>query len=243
MDQGGGTADRPPQGWFVDPFGVHEARWFSQGTPTGLVRDGRSERQDPPPDTTAPGPLIPARAAPAPSGPSDDLGRSDDRGAPSDPDPADDGGPVVGLRSRIPSGPPAPARLLRVRWIALGGAAVWSVLVVLELLAATTTVGTGGAHGAVRTETVYRSDRAGVLVFIGLLVVACAVAGIGLVRRIRSGSEAWSRSGLVCTGVIGVLGVASLANVGLSLVLLAALLFVVSRPLRRPPPLPGERLV
>ena len=34
------------EGWYQDPSGRHEARWFSAGTPTGLVRDGRIEAQD-----------------------------------------------------------------------------------------------------------------------------------------------------------------------------------------------------
>jgi hypothetical protein len=37
------------EGWYVDPFGVHAARWFSDGTPTALVRDqgGIESRDDP----------------------------------------------------------------------------------------------------------------------------------------------------------------------------------------------------
>ncbi len=38
------------EGWFTDPFGRHEARWFSQGTPTKLVRDHEVESYDDPPD-------------------------------------------------------------------------------------------------------------------------------------------------------------------------------------------------
>ena len=38
------------EGWYVDPYGVHDARWFSDGEPTALVREGRVEAQDPPPD-------------------------------------------------------------------------------------------------------------------------------------------------------------------------------------------------
>jgi hypothetical protein len=37
------------QNWCPDPFGMHEARWFSNGTPTSLVRDGGIESQDAPP--------------------------------------------------------------------------------------------------------------------------------------------------------------------------------------------------
>jgi len=43
-------------GWQRDPFGRHEQRYFSQGQPTKLVRDGGIESYDPPPDT----PQIPA---------------------------------------------------------------------------------------------------------------------------------------------------------------------------------------
>lgn len=37
------------QNWCLDPFGLHEARWFSNGIPTSLVRDEGIESQDPPP--------------------------------------------------------------------------------------------------------------------------------------------------------------------------------------------------
>ena len=39
------------QNWCLDPFGLHEERWFSRGIPTALVRDRGVESQDPPPDT------------------------------------------------------------------------------------------------------------------------------------------------------------------------------------------------
>jgi hypothetical protein len=38
------------EGWYTDPFGRHEARWLSRGTPTKLVRDGTVEAYDEPPD-------------------------------------------------------------------------------------------------------------------------------------------------------------------------------------------------
>jgi hypothetical protein len=64
------------EGWYVDPFGLHAARWFSDGTPTALVRDsGGIESRDDPPSTTfggTPQP-IPERA----TGDSDDLLRAD----------------------------------------------------------------------------------------------------------------------------------------------------------------------
>jgi hypothetical protein len=39
------------EGWYVDPYRPHEARWFSDGTPTALVRDKGTTSQDPAPST------------------------------------------------------------------------------------------------------------------------------------------------------------------------------------------------
>jgi len=39
------------EGWYTDPYRLHEARWFSDGTPTALVRDAGVTSKDPPPDT------------------------------------------------------------------------------------------------------------------------------------------------------------------------------------------------
>ena len=47
------------EGWYLDPFGLHEARWISDGSPTALVRDGGVESQDTPPHPTVDGPLQP----------------------------------------------------------------------------------------------------------------------------------------------------------------------------------------
>ncbi|MGO9458129.1 MAG: hypothetical protein ACLP62_13985 [Acidimicrobiales bacterium] len=38
------------EGWFTDPYALHEARWLSAGRPTKLVRDGDVESYDDPPD-------------------------------------------------------------------------------------------------------------------------------------------------------------------------------------------------
>jgi|GEM_PF-2766755 len=48
------------EGWYKDPYGHHEERWFSDGAPTKLVRDGQVTASDPPPDFPPPGPLEPA---------------------------------------------------------------------------------------------------------------------------------------------------------------------------------------
>jgi hypothetical protein len=36
------------EGWYTDPYARHEARWMSQGSATGLVRDGITEGHDDP---------------------------------------------------------------------------------------------------------------------------------------------------------------------------------------------------
>jgi hypothetical protein len=38
------------QGWYHDPYGIHQDRYFSCGWPTKLVRDGGIETYDLPPD-------------------------------------------------------------------------------------------------------------------------------------------------------------------------------------------------
>ncbi len=43
-----------PNGWYVDPFGRHEARYVSGGKATSLVRDRGEESQDPPPSQSVP---------------------------------------------------------------------------------------------------------------------------------------------------------------------------------------------
>jgi hypothetical protein len=43
-----------PFGWNIDPYGLHEHRYFSGGQPTKLVRDGGRESYDEPPDSPPP---------------------------------------------------------------------------------------------------------------------------------------------------------------------------------------------
>lgn len=43
-------ADEQEEGWYTDPYGRHEARWMSAGSPTKLVRDSGVESYDHPPD-------------------------------------------------------------------------------------------------------------------------------------------------------------------------------------------------
>jgi hypothetical protein len=239
MDAPGAEPEKPPQGWFVDPFGIHQHRWFSEGRPTALVRDDRTEGQDPPPAGPVSGRMVPATPPP--------QAGSSLPGAVGTAAPLPTGGPV-GRGAGGPDidpidlgGPPTPGRVLRLRLIALAGAVLWTVLVALQFRGATTTVTV--SPGQARTETVYAANPGAVVSFTVLLTACCTVTGVSLILRIRAHSQRWSRSGCVCAGVLAVLGVVSLATVGLALLLLAFLLFVVARPLRRPGPLSGERVV
>jgi hypothetical protein len=47
------------EGWYQDPYRRHEARWFSDGTPTALVSDHGVESHDAPPDTPITEALVP----------------------------------------------------------------------------------------------------------------------------------------------------------------------------------------
>jgi hypothetical protein len=71
------------EGWYIDPFGVHEARWFSDGSPTSLVRDGAAESGDEPPSDTSSGELTRLAGRQAVNG--EDHRRSDSDAAPYDP--------------------------------------------------------------------------------------------------------------------------------------------------------------
>jgi hypothetical protein len=71
------------EGWYLDPFGSHEARWFSNGAPTILVRDKGVESHDSPPSTNYAGELTPIEDDDEESG--DDPVGADSPEAPSDP--------------------------------------------------------------------------------------------------------------------------------------------------------------
>ena len=66
--------DESLEGWFTDPFALHEARWMSQGRPTALVRDGDVESEDPEPE--GPFKVTPVRLGL--DGSPSDLARADD---------------------------------------------------------------------------------------------------------------------------------------------------------------------
>ena len=52
-------AGKVRDGWFLDPFLRHHDRFFAQGRPTELVRDGLHESFDPPPELLLSVPLVP----------------------------------------------------------------------------------------------------------------------------------------------------------------------------------------
>jgi hypothetical protein len=71
------------EGWYEDPFGSHGARWFSDGTPTNLVRDHGQVSRDELPDTPYEGTPTPLVASGDDS--ADDLRRADDDKTPYSP--------------------------------------------------------------------------------------------------------------------------------------------------------------
>jgi hypothetical protein len=67
------------EGWYRDPYLVHEDRWFSAGEPTALVRDGGVDGNDPPPAVPPKAELDEAPQAEPAEG--NDLRRADDGSA------------------------------------------------------------------------------------------------------------------------------------------------------------------
>ena len=62
----------------LDPYHLHEYRYFSAGTPTKLVRDSGLESFDPPPDTPLTGSPVPATPSAGPAPDAADMRRADD---------------------------------------------------------------------------------------------------------------------------------------------------------------------
>jgi hypothetical protein len=88
------------EGWYRDPYLVHEDRWFSAGRPTKLVRDGSIEAYDPPPAGPAKTDLVEVPESQPADG--SDLRRADDPKAGAIYDPK---GVVVGTFDSIGPGP------------------------------------------------------------------------------------------------------------------------------------------
>lgn len=66
------------EGWYRDPYQVHDDRWMSAGLPTRLVRDGQTESYDEPPDLPLPDVLLPADSAGYEPASGSDLRRADE---------------------------------------------------------------------------------------------------------------------------------------------------------------------
>ena len=67
----------PAEGWYRDPYAIHEDRWMSEGRATKVVRDGGTESYDPPPDLPLPDVLVPSPTGSGASANGSDLRRAD----------------------------------------------------------------------------------------------------------------------------------------------------------------------
>jgi hypothetical protein len=89
------------EGWYQDPYGLHEARWFSDGQPTKLVRDGSEESYDEPPNEPPPERPKPIETTQAQHG--DDLHRADETSSPGfDRDRAMHAGEAAAVEAHVP---------------------------------------------------------------------------------------------------------------------------------------------
>jgi hypothetical protein len=86
------VTDEKEEGWYTDPFGQHEARWMSAGTPTKLVRDRGVESYDDPPDVEPT--QVPKRIVSEPP-PGTDIRRADQAEAEHQPTGGDIAGAAV----------------------------------------------------------------------------------------------------------------------------------------------------
>lgn len=128
-----GVTSTEPQGWYEDPFRLHEARYFSAGRPSKLVRDGDVESYDEPPGDSVPGSGAAASFGHAVSG---TLNRAE-AGEAGGPDPFGDDGPAYARRR------PRVGVLTAVAVVAIAGAVTAAV-----------TVGKSGPAGVPVTEAV-----------------------------------------------------------------------------------------
>jgi hypothetical protein len=135
-----------PQGWYEDPFRLHEARYFSGGRPTKLVRNGDLESYDEPPSEGVPG----SAAAPWDHAVSEAPNRAEAKGLNP---PGDDVPPFPRRRPRA-------GVLTAVAVVAIAGVVTAAVLVgkprpatvpVTEAMAYTATLNAGSA----RVDVIY----------------------------------------------------------------------------------------
>ena len=72
------TTTRGAEGWYQDPYRIHQYRWFSMGKPSALVRDGLIESNDAPPDMPYVGTVVPEEDAAGAGANGADLRRAGD---------------------------------------------------------------------------------------------------------------------------------------------------------------------
>jgi len=73
------TSEINAEGWYEDPYTLHQHRWFSAGHPSSLVRDDGVESKDPPPDRPIDDQLVRATSDSIIAGGGSDLRRVGDR--------------------------------------------------------------------------------------------------------------------------------------------------------------------
>jgi hypothetical protein len=95
--------DSSLEGWYTDPYGRHEARWMSQGTPTSLVRDGATEGSDPVADE--PFTVTPVLIEPEGPGDGSDRRRADDAQTEDPYDPQEASRAATDVYDQTESGP------------------------------------------------------------------------------------------------------------------------------------------
>ncbi len=76
------TTTKGAQGWYEDPYRLHGYRWFTNGKPSNLVRDGLVESRDAPPALPYVGSLVPESSDTNVGANGADLQRAGDRQKP-----------------------------------------------------------------------------------------------------------------------------------------------------------------
>jgi hypothetical protein len=98
--------EQEAEGWYRDPYQIHDDRWMSRGLPTKLVRDSGRESFDSPPDRPPPeGDLVPAEPGDGEATDGSDLRRADDVEANSVPYDAAEARHAAILAAMLPSIP------------------------------------------------------------------------------------------------------------------------------------------
>ena len=101
--------------------------------------------------------------------------------------------------------PPTPRRVVTYRWVALGLAVGWTVLLAV-LIASSTTTSTPSARACGDDHALSPRTAAGVVLFTLFLLACCVVTGVGLsaasgpTPRRRAGRATWWPGSCSCSG-------------------------------------------